>query len=126
MAHPFIEWLKRVVAENPEIMKILEESAGPYGQAGKQKVWEIIKPEPKNEGDEQPILPPGIFHPYPKAWEGQGDFSLNNSERGGVNNANMARESPGKDRIAQLASRVLGETEQEDVYGREKRPFYFG
>jgi hypothetical protein len=118
----------------PMVSKIGEEQAGPYGPAIREKegeakegFLELLKPGPAPVGPDYPFFRPGIFTPNPKAWEGQGEFMQNfEGSKGGGNSTDMAWDSPGKDRIEQLAARVLGATQSEDGYGREKRPFYFG
>jgi len=126
LAHPIIEWLKREISKNPEIMKIIEEESGPYGPAIKEKGWELIKPKPREEGEEYPFFPPGIFSPYPKAFDDQGEWSRSdNAGNGGGSEERLAWGRPERERIDQLVDRVLGASSQEDKSGREKRPFYF-
>lgn len=124
----FIEYLAELSARYPTVTKVAtelgKEQAGLYGPAirdmerrliekGKE-MYDTWKTNPQKVGEDYPFFPPGIFSPFPKAFDSQGDVSF---QGGG---------DASKEKVYRLASGVLGEGPQEEEEGRKQRPFYFG
>jgi hypothetical protein len=84
-----------------------------------KEAYDTWKTGPQKVGEDYPFFPPGIFSPFPKAFEAQGDFSL--KEGGGREGGGVPEEE-----IDKLVARVLNARSQPEEDGREKRPFYFG
>ncbi len=127
--------IKRLVKElekHPVVteafQKVVEEEAGPYGPAIRERqgeLWkeaqDIWKKGPQKVGEDYPFFPPGVFSPYPKAFEEQGDQGNLSWEDGGVR---RSRDIPAEE-IDKLVARVLGARPGEGD-GRGRRPFNFG
>lgn len=110
------------------LWEILKEQAGPYGPAIRERegeLWrevrDIWKTGPHKVGEDYPFFPPGIFSPFPKAFDEQGNQGDLSEKDGGERGGGGVPE----EEIDRLVARVLNARSQPEEDGREGRPFYF-